>query len=304
MQLDVKDLELVERVVDEGTLTKAAVALGVTQSALSHRLGELEKRLGIGVFKRVGRTLQLSPASARLLETARQVLPVLRQAEEDLARIAAGKQGTVRISTECYTCYHWLPDVVARFREAYPDVDVRIVAEATRHPIPALLESRIDIGIVSGPVDDVRLHERPLFDDELVAVVPSDHAWSEKAFVRPPDFAGEHLILYAADDSSVVRDFLQPAGIRPGRITEMQLTEGILELVRAGLGVTVLARWAVAPELDSGSLRAVRLGPAGLRRTWSAVTLGNEPSPAEREMIELLRTGLPADEAAVGRGAA
>jgi DNA-binding transcriptional LysR family regulator len=114
----------------------------------------------------MGKRMVPTVAGLRLLDAARQTLPVLSDAEEDLGRLASGRESVLRLSTECYTCYHWLPGVLERFRERFPRVDVRVVAEVTRQPVPALLDGRIDLGIVHTTERDDRLDYLPLFRDE------------------------------------------------------------------------------------------------------------------------------------------
>src|SRR4051812_21041071 len=105
MKLEIRHLQLVDAITNEGSVTRAAERLNVTQSALSHQLREIESRLGTPLFLRVNRRLALAPAGARLLQSAQRVLEDLRLAEEDIARLATHQDGVIRVSTECYTCY-------------------------------------------------------------------------------------------------------------------------------------------------------------------------------------------------------
>ena len=175
---------------------------------------------------------------------------------------------------------------------------MRIAAEATRRPLAALLAGRLDVAVMHSPVDDPRLHVEPLFRDELVLVVAPEHPLARRSFARPEDLAGEHLIVYSEDDeeSVVQREVLAPARVRPARVSRIQLTEGIVEMVKAGLGVSVLARWAVAPQLESGDLRALRLTKEGRFRRWSAATHGGAAdAPHLSYFIAVLRErALPA----------
>jgi LysR family transcriptional regulator for metE and metH len=282
MILELRHLRLVAAVAEHGSLTRAGRDLHLTQSALSHQLLDLEGRLRTSLFHRMGKRMVPTVAGLRLLDAARQTLPILVSAEEDLRRLASGRDSVLRISTECYTCYHWLPGVLERFRQRFPRVELQVVAEATHHPVPALLEGRIDLGIVHSGERDERLSYRPLFTDELCVVVAPGHRLAGRAFVRAEDFAQEHLVMYNLNerDSTLFQEILLPAGVRPARVTTMQLTEGIVELVKAGHGVAVLARWAVAPHLDAGTLRALRLTRAGYHRQWAAATV-RQPNPPE-----------------------
>src|SRR4029078_6525135 len=107
MDLDVRHLKLIVAVTEEKSVTRAGEVLHLTQSALSHQLREIEEKLGTPLFLRMNKKMILTPAGERLLFTARQVLEEMKRAEDHIAEMASNKQGTLRLSTECYTCYHW-----------------------------------------------------------------------------------------------------------------------------------------------------------------------------------------------------
>src|SRR5262245_32783270 len=115
MNLDVRHLEMVQAIHEEGTVTKAATRLHVTQSALSHQLLGIEDRLGVTLFQRVGKQMVITPGGERLLSAGAIVLAELQQAERDIANEKTRRDGIIRVSTECYTCYHWLPAHVRDF---------------------------------------------------------------------------------------------------------------------------------------------------------------------------------------------
>jgi LysR family transcriptional regulator for metE and metH len=281
MILELRHLRLAAAVAEHGSLTRAGRVLHLTQSALSHQLLDLEARLRVTLFHRMGKRMVPTAAGVRLLEAARQTLPTLVAAEEELRRLAAGREAILRLSTECYTCYHWLPRVLERFRVGHPRVEVQIVPEATRRPIAALLDGRIDLGIATGTERDERLEYHPLFQDEMVAVMTPEHRLASRSYLRAEDFAAEHLIMYTIpeSESTLFRTVLVPAGVRPAKVSLIELTEAIVELVRAGVGIAVLARWAVSPQLESGVLRAVPVTRRGIRRRWYAATVRQKSPP-------------------------
>jgi LysR family transcriptional regulator for metE and metH len=281
MTLDVRDLRLVQAITEQGTLTRAGNALFLTQSALSRQLADLERRLGVALFQRSGRRMVPTPAGERLLESGRQIMGAIGRAEEEVREAAGESDAVLRFATECYTCYHWLPNVLLDFRHRFPRVEPRIVAAATRRPIPALLKGNLDLAVVSSVVRDQRIALTPLFSDELVAVVPADHPWVGRPYVKAADFADQHVLLYNVTraESTLFREVLDPAGVTPLRVSRVELTEAILELARAGLGVAFLARWAVAPYVRSGALATVRVSKRGIHRQWSAAVLAGRPRP-------------------------
>jgi LysR family transcriptional regulator, regulator for metE and metH len=122
-------------------------------------------------------------------------------------------------------------------------------------------------------------------------VVPPDHRLAGSASVTPSALRGEQIFVYTTADreNSVIRDILDPAGVPASKVTHIQLTEAIIELVAAGLGVAVLAEWAVAPAVRSGAVRTVRIGKRGFNRTWYAAVRAADVTPAYRfDLMELL----------------
>src|SRR5262245_52175995 len=136
MDLEVRHMKLVQAVAAHGSLTRAGGELHLTQSALSHQLRDIETRLGTALFLRVGKRMVLTPAGEQLLRSARDVLSLIGRAEEEVRRYAGTNGAVLRLSTECYTCYHWLPPLLQAYASAHPNVEVQVVAEATPHPLP------------------------------------------------------------------------------------------------------------------------------------------------------------------------
>ena len=288
--LETRHLKLVVAVSEERSVTRAGERLHLTQSALSHQLRDIEERLGTPLFHRISRRMHLTQAGERLLRSAHQILEELTRTEDDIARLATGDHGSLRISTECYTCYHWLPEMLQTFNRSFPNVEVKILLEATHRPVPALLDGRLDLAIVTGMVRDKRLVQKPLFRDEVVVIMAPGHPLASRPFVAAKDFADQTLLAYVpAAESTLVKRILAPAGVKPARYSEVQLTEAMIEMVKAGLGISALARWAVSKQIESGSLVARPLTPRGFHRQWSAAMLKTAVTPAYvTEFIDLL----------------
>ncbi len=282
MAIEVRHLKLIRAVVKEGGITRACSKLHLTQSALSHQLRYIEDQLGTPLFLRVNKKMVLTQAGERLLDSAQIVLDELRRTEDDIRAMASNREGILRISTECYTCYHWLPRILKLFGQSFAGVEVRIVAEATRRPVEALLEGKIDLAITSGHVRNSKMSFKPLFKDELVVVMAADHELASRPWISAHDFTSQHLITYALpkEELTFFKKVLIPAGVSPRKISRIELTEAIIEMVKAGLGITVMAQWAVAPYLASGSLRAVPLTKRGQHRQWYGATLKAAKAPA------------------------
>ena len=304
--LEIRHLRMVAAVAASGNVTRAAGEVNLTQSAVSHQLRDIEARLGTPLFLRVGKRMIPTAAGERVLRTAHRVLDEIEATEDDVRRMGTHQAGVLRVCTQCNTGYHWLPPLLEAFRRKHPHVDVAIAVECTTRPLESLLEGRLDLAIVTQDVQHPQLRVRPLFDDEHAAIVGPDHPFASRPFVRPADFAGERLLLYSgsADDSFTVQQILRPAGVEPERISFVMLTEAILEMVKAGLGISVMQTWSVEPAIRSGEVRAIPITATGIRRRWSAVTLRAAPAaPHVEAFIELLAArSLPARKRALRGG--
>jgi LysR family transcriptional regulator for metE and metH len=295
MDLEVRHLRLVAAVADVGSLTRAGDRLHLTQSALSHQLRDIESRLGAALFLRVGKRLVLTPAGERLLASARDVLERLEQAEREIRQMGKERAGVLRLTTECYTCYHWLPPLLIHYRRSFPRVEVRIDVASTGRPVENLLAGKIDLAIVSSAVSDRRLATRVVFDDELMVMASRHHRFAKQSHVKLSEMRDETLFVYPPkEESGVLQRVLLPAGATPARIEEVLLTEAITELVKAGLGVAVLAPWAVQPLIDAGAIVARPLTARGLHREWRAA-MPKDLARVDyvREFIDLLEQNAP-----------
>ncbi len=289
VQLEVRHLKLLAAIADTGSVTEAGKKLHLTQSALSHQLRDAEEMLGTALFLRLGKKMVLTAAGDTLLGTARSVLDELRCAETRIQGLNGGTRGMVRLSTECYTCYHWLPPILKKFHSRYADVQINIDAAYTNRPAEAVLEGNLDVAVVSTPPKNKSLRVTPMFEDELVLVMSPEHRLAELDNVPLRELKGETVIIYPPKEESTLLGILRPAGIEPERILEIPLTEAIVELAGAGTGIAFMPRWAVSPQVDSKRVVLRPLGSKGYSRRWYAITLRNSPMPAYlAEFMELL----------------
>ncbi len=291
MILEVRHLRVLEAIEREGGVSRAARRLHLTQPAVSHALRDLERRLGVQLFLRTSKGMVATAAGERLLRSAGVVLNELAAAERDLAASQAGHLGVLRLATQCYSCYHWLPGVLKLFMRDFPRVEVQIVPEAARRTIVALLAGEIDLGIVTAEAEEPGVCTEPLFTDEMVAIMNPEHALADRHHLEAEDFADEHVVAHTdCATSFLFVQLLNPAGVTPRRVTEFPLTEAVVETVKAGLGISAMARWAVGPRLAAGTLRAVRLTAEGIRPTWRAAMLESATqSEVLRELVYHLR---------------
>jgi LysR family transcriptional regulator for metE and metH len=268
-RLDVRDLRLVLALVAAGSTAKAAAMLHLTQSAVSRALLLAEDKIGVPLFERTRRGLSPTPAGSRLVAGAGPLLAELAALEE---RVGTPDRAPVRIRLvcECYTAYRWLPSALIGLRRSLPEVEVVLAVEHTSAPVDALRSGEIDIALLTTSAVRAPLEERQLFADEIVFVVSTTHPLANRKSITRRDLC-EYPLLNSDTPVAATRWF---AGrvfgkTRPQlRVVRLPLTEAIIDLTRAGLGIAILSEWIAGPYLAEGGLVIKRLASGPLRRPW------------------------------------
>lgn len=273
-------LKAVAAIAECASVTKAAKRLGVTQPALSYQIKQLESAAGAQLFERTRQGMIPTAAGERLIRAARAVRNEIERAEHELDLLESGADGRLRISSECFTAYHWLAGVLAVFRKTYPDVQAEVDVDPSRRPLEALRGGQVELLLTTEPPSDTRFKVTALFDDEMVAVVPPEHPLAGRKYLRPKDFVDQSVFVWNLERSDLFNLVLRPAGVRPRYTAEVPITEALVEMVRSGIGIGVLASWTVQPELDAGDLVSVRVTKEGIRRHWYGVWTDAPSTPA------------------------
>lgn len=278
-------LEILRKVESCGTLTAAADALHLTQSALSHSIAKLERRAGVRLWLREGRNLRLTQAGEYMLAMAERLLPQFETGETVLQQFAAGERGTLRIGMECHPCYQWLLKVVSRYLPEWPDVDVDVKQKFRFGGMAALFNHEIDVIVTPDPLTMAGISYVPVFDYEQVLVVGRGHPLQGKAHAEPSDLLGETLMTYPVETArlDVFTEFLLPAGVMARRHKTLESTDIMLEMVASGRGVAALPRWLVLEYAQRMPLVPVKLGASGIQKK---IHLGRRSSEHEPDYLK------------------
>lgn len=291
-QLDIRHLALLVALIEAPSMTAAAERLGLTQSALSHRLREAERRLDVALFFRDGRRLRPTEAGERLALTARRLLSELAAAEAAaMGRKGSARQAAVRIGQGLYSASAWFPDFVALAAERRPELRPILAGDAQAEPFKELLSGEIDLALMPGESDAAGVDRRPVFSDQLVAVLPRGHSLLAKPYLEAADFAGETFLAYGFRPlpGFEYEQLMRPAESYPGEVIRAGPPEAVAGLVARGFGVSVLSRWMLRPYLREGRIALRRLTAQGLPLTWyAAVRSRDAPDAGSRKLAELL----------------
>lgn len=279
--MEIRHLKLIREVASTKSLSKAKDALFLSQSALSHQLKELESQLGTQLFHRVNKQLILTTAGKMVLQSAERVLADLENTERSIKRYVSGQTGTIRFTTQCYTCYHWLPTLLTDFKKEFPNVEIEILHNNNRDVEDQVMNGDIDLAIIYESADYKKLNYVELFQDEMYAIVPKGHPWTQKPYVEAQDFADQQVIIHSfpLESVSLFHQVLIPEGIQPRNVIQVQVLEAIIEMVKAGLGVNVMAKWIIQNHLKDHDIALVPVTKRGIHRTWHAISLKQDQPP-------------------------
>lgn len=266
MRFTLRQLEVFLAVARSESVSRAAEELGMSQSAVSGALAELERQFDIRLFDRVGKRLRLSALGRSLRARADSLHEQARELERAFA--SQSDAGLLRVGATLTIGDHLAVPLIARFMGAYPGARVKLDIGNTAEIARRVLNFEIDVGLIEGEINDPELSLRRWRDDELVVFCATGHALARKAALDDDDLRSVPWIL--REPGSGTRQAFEHAmhGLLPElRIAlELQHTEAIKSAVEAGLGFGCLSRIAVADAVERGLLASCRVPQRDLRR--------------------------------------
>lgn len=282
MNISLHHFRLIETISKEGTLTKSALTLHLTQSALSHQLKELERILGTEIFSRKGKMLHLTDNGTRFLQSAEKILAEIRSLEEDISNFKSGKVGKINISTQSYTAYHWLPSIIKRFNCISPDTNIHIISEASKRPLEYLLRGDVDVAIVRSQMSNTKITYQPILEDRLMVVMSTKDRLAGKKVFEIADFEDTELIMPAYDasyqDTPLIEHMIQVQHVKLKNLHRIHYTDTTIGMAEANLGIGIMPDWIVKPYLKNHDIVAIPVTDVIDKRTWYAATLNNTPA--------------------------
>ncbi|RXJ74952.1 HTH-type transcriptional regulator MetR [Veronia nyctiphanis] len=279
--IELKHLKTLSVLRDTGSLTSTATQLCLTQSALSHQLKDVEKRLGSKLFLRKTRPVKFTAEGEILLRLADDVLPRFAQTDAELANLKEDTQGRLHMAIECHSCFQWLMPALKDYQVTWPNVSLDFSSGLGFEPLPALAAGELDLVITSDVSARSDIHYEALFDFEVRLVTSLTHDLAAEDKISPQDFKDQTLLTYPVQKQrlDVVKHFLQPAGIEPEKYKKADNTLMLIQMVSAGLGVAALPNWAVSEFSRQGLIVDKPLEDGLWRRLYAAVRAGDKSRP-------------------------
>lgn len=252
LRYDLTDLSLFVAIAEAGNLTRAAERVHLAPSSASHRLKLLEESLGTSLFERRARGLSPTPAGQALLRHARQVFARLEQMHAELAPFARGVRGQVSLWANTHATHTFLPDDLAEFLRAHPQVSVSLEEHTSPDIVQAVAKGEVELGVVAeSPGESVLeagVRLLPYRQDRLVLVVPAAHALAVRAGVRFAETLDYPFVMLHA--GSAIHRFTLQAAATLGRPLDVRIQvrsfDAVCRMVGAGVGIGLVPRSALA----------------------------------------------------------
>ncbi|HYF92222.1 MAG TPA: LysR family transcriptional regulator [Symbiobacteriaceae bacterium] len=280
------------KVVEEGSFTRAAQALNLTQPSVTKQIGALEDHLQISLFTRQGKQTHLTPAGELVYEYARQIHHLVSQCEGAVGELRSPGAGHITIGCVHTIGMFTLPDMLAEYARQNPRVKINVKTGNNIETVTMLLHGEVDLGITTTPQVHERLESHALFEDPLLVVANPEYAKDLPAELSLEDLARQPMIAYVRGARfRITTDLLlEQVGISPNVVMEFDNHEAIKTMVRLGFGVALEPQSAVRTDLESGDLQVLRVaGLPGSSRTTSLVLRRDElRPPAVEAFIRLL----------------
>jgi len=251
----------------------AREALHISQPAVSKHVQALEAEVGVPLFQRVGKRVDLTEAGRLVQQYAEQVLALADETRRAVLDLQGVQRGTLRLGASSTPGFYLLPPVLAAFTQVYPGITLAVEIANSGQVVAGVLQRDWDLGVVSGTPDEASLHVQPYCRDTLVLIMPPTHRLATQPTVTLADLVGETWILRAAGSASgqEVERALQARHALHGHILRLQGSAAVKQAVMAGLGIAMVSRAAITREVQHGFLRALPVADLQVERELTVI---------------------------------
>jgi DNA-binding transcriptional LysR family regulator len=265
------------------SFTKAANELFITQPAVTKHINQLEQQLGVGLFKRNGNSITLTPAGQILVRYAQQIRQTYAALENELAGLQTTANGTIRIGASTTVAQYVLPKILALFKAAHPSVHFTFTTGNSELIEQQVIAEKLDMGIVEGDSHYPQIAYEPFVKDEIVLVSKSGNAVAKRNEIKPEQLLGIPLILREQGSGTleVVYKALAQAHIHPKDLTaevRLESTESIKQYLLHANCAAFLSIHSITRELQQNDLSIIDIKGVDIYRTFRFTQLHGQSS--------------------------
>jgi len=292
--LDSRQLRAFLLLSRKGSFTAAAKELHLTQSAISHSMKALEEDVGCRLLDRMGKKVLLTQAGEAFLQHVEKILSGMNAAREAMNELSEWGRGRLRIGASAAACQYILPPVLREFKKKFPKCRLSIVPGDSAEIVNALRDNEIELAFTLELDGEVDFEFHPLFTDELVFLVDPKHPWAKAGRALRKEIPRQKYILYFRNSLTfeVIEKYFHADDVVIKSMIDMGSMSAIKELVKIGLGITIMAPWVAREELRRKELVALPMGRRKLKRKWGMLHWKGRPFGwAEETFMQLNRSG-------------
>ena len=263
--MDVRGLEVFLSVAKHLNYTRAGEEVNLSQPSVSVRIRQLEDELGTKLFEQLGKKVSLTEAGLVLIPHARRVITAVENAQAAIDELLGLERGTLRIGASTTPGMYLVPQVIARFHDQYPKIEIHLGIKDTQQIEEAVIRNEFDFGFVGGHLAGDEVDVIPWVTDRLVLIVAPDHPFAKKRSIKSDDLRNEKFVLRERGSATraALRSRLELSRLEIDPVMEMENPESVKKAVQSGLGMAFISRFAVEAELKTRSLIVIRV--RGLR---------------------------------------
>lgn len=268
--LNIESLRMFCRVIDEGSISKAARLGYVTQPAVTKQIHQLEARYDALLFERIDGKLIPTKAGKTLYPFARDIIETFEQSQDAIKEVTGNGEVILHVGASYTIGDYLLPKLMRDFKEKFPNYKFSLTIENTPNILSKLDNKEIDIALVESAVNNSELLVERFAEDELLVVLPANHPWQAKEAVTVSDLMGESMIWREAESGTrlIVENALKEMGLSEKMQVSMELgsIQSIKSAVEANLGISILPKLTVERELQYGILKQVGIADLTITR--------------------------------------
>jgi DNA-binding transcriptional LysR family regulator len=270
--ITIQQMESLIYLVEEGSFSRAAKRVFLTQPSLTKHIKNLEDSVNAKIINRKNMAISLTPEGKILYDYARRILRLRDEAKEKILRIKENQSGSIFVSASTIPATYILPHLLNEFRKLFPDIRAYIQANDSEETLEMILNNQAEIGFIGKETLNKRLNVEPLWKDRLVLAVPADHPWRKKDYVILDDVSKEPFIIREGGSATrkVLEEYLAQNTSRSlsrfNIVCEMGSSEAVKEAIIAGLGASILSIHAIKRELKEGTLIEVPIKSCAIQR--------------------------------------
>ena len=283
--MSISKFETLAKVCELGSLTKAAEALGCTQSAVSHTINSLEEQFGFAILTRSRAGVKLTDDGQRIMPSVRGILNYYEQLNQTVSAIRGLDFGTVRIGAFTSVAVHWLPGVIKEFQRDYPNVDIKLLNGDYHDVEKWLTEGSVDLGFVNLPTS-LNCECIALMEDKLLAILPPDHKFASYPKFPLVECETEAFITLLETSNHDANKALSAAGIKPNIKFSTKDDYAIIAMVEQGLGISIMPELLLRGRHDNVAVK--ELVPPSKRTIGLAIGETSSQSPATRKFADYI----------------